>query len=67
MGCKQERRSGAAADVIGLRCERIDGEGVVFGVGFFAGGRGANRVRVIVDGLDAGDFSGYLRINPRVD
>ena len=65
MGCEQRWRTGPAADVIGLRFERIDWKSIVFGVGFFTGGCGANGMRVIVDGFDTGDLGGDLRIDSK--
>ncbi len=59
----QVRRSGANADRIGLRFERFDRKSIVFVVGLFAAERRANRMGVIIDGLDACDPGSKLRID----
>jgi hypothetical protein len=60
------RRMGPLPDRIRLCFEIVDGQRIVFVVGFFAGRGGTNRVSVIVDCFDRGDLLGNLRIDQSV-
>jgi hypothetical protein len=67
MRSEQQGRTRPAADILRLRFERIYGKSVVLGVWVFASGDGANGVRVIIDGFDAGDFRGYLGVDLQIE